>query len=95
MTTKKDVIIKKYLEYQNEVKQYVDFSIFPDLEDMDILDLLIYFNMYFNVGNPNPEKVIRDMIQLNRVEINENDLKVVIPISLKFIDWLLRFQKEN
>jgi len=95
MTTKKDVIIKKYLEYQNEVKQYVDFSIFPDLEDMDILDLLIYFNMYFNVGNPNPEKVIRDMIQLNGVEINENDLKVVIPISLKFIDWLLKFQKQN
>ncbi len=40
MTTKKEVLIKKYIEYQNEVKEIIDCSILPSLDDFDILDIL-------------------------------------------------------
>ena len=48
MATKKDIIIKKFLEYETEIKKIVNTSIIPSLEDIDVLDLLLYINLYFN-----------------------------------------------
>ena len=45
MTTKKDVIIKKFLQYECDIKTIVNTSIIPSLEDIDVLDfycILIY-----------------------------------------------------
>ena len=95
MTTKKEVLIKKYMDYQNQVKQIIDCNILPSLEDFDILDILLYFNLYFNIGQPNYEKVIRDTIEMNKLNINETDLQKVMPLTLDLIDWLIKFQKIN
>ena len=95
MTTKKEVLIKKYMDYQNQVKKIIDCNILPSLEDFDILDILLYFNLYFNIGQPNYEKVIRDTIEMNKLNINETDLQKVMPLTLDLIDWLIKFQKIN
>ena len=95
MTTKKEVLIKKYMDYQNQVKKINDCNILPSLEDFDILDILLYFNLYFNIGQPNYEKVIRDTIEMNKLNINETDLQKVMPLTLDLIDWLIKFQKIN
>ena len=95
MTTKKEVLIKKYMDYQNQVKQIIDCNILPSLEDFDILDILLYFNLYFNIGQPDYKKVIDDIIDLNKLNINENDLQMVMPLTLDLIDWLIKFQKNN
>ena len=75
MTTKKEVLIKKYIEYQNEVKKIIDCSILPSLDDFDILDILLYFNLYFNIGQSNYEKTIYEIIEMNNLIINDTDLK--------------------
>jgi len=95
MTTKKNILIKKFIDYQNQIKQITNENILPSLDDFDILDILLYFNLYFNVGQPNPEKVIRDIIELNKININDNDLQMVMPLTLDLIDWLIKFQKNN
>ena len=95
MTTKKEVLIKKYMDYQNQIKQIIDCNILPSLDDFDILDILLYFNLYFNIGQPNYEKVIRDTIEMNKLNINETDLQKVMPLTLDLIDWLIKFQKNN
>ena len=95
MTTKKEVLIKKYMDYQNQVKQIIDCNILPSLEDFDILDILLYFNLYFNNGQLDYKKVIDDIIDLNKLNINENDLQMVMPLTLDLIDWLIKFQKNN
>ena len=95
MTTKKEVLIKKYIEYQNEVKKIIDCSILPSLDDFDILDILLYFNLYFNIGQSNYEKIIYDIIKLNKLDINDTDLKKVMPLTIDLIDWLIKFQKIN
>ena len=95
MTTKKEVLIKKYMDYQNQIKQIIDCNILPSLDDFDILDILLYFNLYFNIGQPNYEKVIRDTIEMNKLNINETDLQKVMPLTLDLIDWLIKFQKIN
>jgi len=45
MTTKKDITIKKLLQYEKEVKEIIDAYIIPSLEDIDVLDLLLYINL--------------------------------------------------
>ena len=95
MTTKKEVLIKKYMDYQNQIKQIIDCNILPSLDDFDILDILLYFNLYFNIGQPDYKKVIDDIIDLNKLNINENDLQMVMPLTLDLIDWLIKFQKNN
>ena len=95
MTTKKEVLIKKYIEYQNEVKKIIDCSISPSLDDFDILDILLYFNLYFNIGQTNYEKTIYDIIEMNKLDINDTDLKKVMPLTIDLIDWLIKFQKIN
>jgi len=95
MTTKKEVLIKKYIEYQNEVKKIIDCSISPSLDDFDILDILLYFNLYFNIGQSNYEKTIYEIIEMNNLIINDTDLKKVMPLTIDLIDWLIKFQKIN
>ena len=95
MTTKKEVLIKKYIDYQNQMKQIIDCNILPSLDDFDILDILLYFNLYFNIGQPDYKKVIEDIIEINKLNINENDLNKVMPITLDLIEWLIKFQKIN
>jgi hypothetical protein len=95
MTTKKEILIKKYFDYQNQMKQIIDCNILPSLDDFDILDILLYFNLYFNIGQPDYKKVIEDIIEINKLNINENDLNKVMPITLDLIEWLIKFQKIN
>ena len=95
MTTKKEVLIKKYIDYQNEVKEIINCNILPSLEDFDILDILLYFNIYFNIGQTNYEKTINDIIEMNNLKIDNNDLQKVMPLTIDLIDWLINFQKIN
>ena len=95
MTTKKEILIKKYMEYQLQVKQIINCNILPSLEDFNILDILLYFNLYFNLGQTNHEKTIRDIIELNNLIIDEDDIQKVMPLTLKLIEWLIAFQKIN
>ena len=66
----------------------------PSLEDYDILDILLYFNLYFNIGQPNYEQTINDIIEMNDLKINNNDLQKVMPITIDLIEWLIKFQKK-
>ena len=95
MTTKKEVLIKKYIDYQNQVKQIINITILPSLEDFDILDILLYFNLYFNIGQTNYEQTINDIIEMNNLKIDNNDLQKVMPLTIDLIDWLIKFQKIN
>jgi hypothetical protein len=95
MTTKKEVLIKKYIDYQNQVKQIINITILPSLQDSDILDIFLYFNLYFNIGQPNYENTINNIIEMNNLKIDNNDLQKVMPLTIDLIDWLIKFQKIN
>ena len=44
MTTRKELIVKKYIELQNELNENYQISgLFPSLEDVDVSDLFIFF----------------------------------------------------
>ena len=95
MATEKEVLIKKYIEYQDQVKKIINCNILPSLEDYDILDILLYFNLYFNLGQIDHEKTIRDIIYWNDLVIQEDDIQKVLPLTMELIKWLIAFQKIN
>ena len=92
MTTRKEIIIDKYLEFQNNIKQIVDVDIFPTLEDLDVVDLLLFFNMTFGYTTEY-ESIINDLILFNSVKILPEDLSKVMPIITQFIDEFKLLQK--
>lgn len=94
MTTKKDVIIKKFLQYEAEIKKIVNTSIIPSLEDIDVLDLLLYINLYFN-NEQDKQKTVIYLIDMQGLDITQEQLTKAMPITLDLIDWILKFQKEN
>ena len=94
MKTKKDIIIKKFLEYETEIKKIVNKSIIPSLEDIDVLDLLLYINLYFN-NEQDKKKTIIYLIDMQGIDINQEQFNKAMPITLDLIECLLKFQKEN
>ena len=47
MSTRKELIIKKYTELESIIKTHVDVSLFPSLEDYDTADLVYYITLIF------------------------------------------------
>jgi hypothetical protein len=80
------------LEFQNNIKQIVDINIFPTLEDVDVVDLLLFFNMTFGYTTEY-ETIINDLILFNGVKILSEDLLKVMPIITQFIDEFKLLQK--
>ena len=54
----------------------------PSLEDFDALDILLYFNLYFNIGQQNYENTINNIIEMNHLKIDNNDLQKVMPLTI-------------
>ena len=89
--TRRDIIVSKYLQFQKELKKLnFDCSIFPSLDEVDLVDLLVLFNMYFN-SLTNVEDSLNQLLLLNNVSCTEE----VKNICIKFITWFLEFQKNN
>ena len=47
MSTRKELIIKKYTELESIIKTHVDVSLFLSLEDYDTADLVYYITLIF------------------------------------------------
>jgi hypothetical protein len=91
MATRKEIIIKHYLEFQKQLQgKKFDCSIFPSLEDVDLVDLLVLFNYTFNNSNPIAQS-IDEVMKNNSIECSEE----VRQICIHFIQWFLDFQKSN
>ena len=91
MTTRKEIIIKHYLEFQKQLHdKKFDCSIFPSLEDVDIVDLLVLFNYAFNNSTPIAQS-LDELMKVNSIECSEE----VHQICIHFIQWFLNFQKSN
>ena len=93
MTTRKEIIINKYTEFQEKMKTFdINENIFPSLEDIDIVDLLLFFNMSFGYTD-NYTDIINDLISFKKVKIQPEDLLKVMPVIIQFIDEFKLLQK--
>ena len=91
-TTRKDVLIKKYMEFQLNVFTIIgENTFFPSLDDIDVVDMLIYFNMFFHSTN-DYHSILHDMMYMNSVKVSDENYILLYPVVAGYIDWMKKFQ---
>ena len=91
--TRKEIIINKYIEFQNQLKDIVgDIDIFPSLEELDVVDFLLFFNMTFSYTEKY-ESIINDLIYFQKIKIEPDILEKAMPVIIQFIDEFKLLQK--
>jgi hypothetical protein len=90
--TKKEHLTKEYLKFIQEIKSVVDCDIFPSLDEVDITDILLFFNITF-VGLDDYSDIIKNLMHMNHYDITDEQFNIVIPIITKYINDLKLFLK--
>ena len=92
--TKKDYIIKQYLDFQNEIKKILPINIFPSLEDVDITDIILYFQMTFLYCD-NYDPIVRELLSSYHIQYTPEQYNIIYPIIARFIDKFKLFITTN
>jgi hypothetical protein len=94
MTTRKELIINKYIELQKELNEnYQINGLFPSLDDVDVSDLLYFFNLKFTSDDELFRKnKVKEIAKYCQVEINEDKFNEVFILINSYIDFLKDIQ---
>ena len=90
--TRKDKIIKKYLEIENEIKKITDKSILPNLDSFDIVDLILYID-YIISSSTDLRETAQTLIKQNKIELTEEEIEKLIPLVENFVVFFNDFKK--
>ena len=90
MSTRKELIIKKYAILEEQLKEHTGGYLFPSLHDIDICDFVYYVTLTF-VGIDSEEQFqmkIKELAESNNVTITDENVVKVVPLVIDFIMWL-------
>jgi hypothetical protein len=90
MTTRKSLIITKYVMLESQLKKYIKDDLFPSLDIIDVGDLVYLITMMF-VGIDTPSAYdlkIKELININKFIVTDDVYLIVFPLVMDFIIWL-------
>ena len=88
MTTRKELFTNKYIELYNNLKKIINTDFFPDIKDVDFLDLIFLLNFTFkDTTNENFKKTIDDLLMIYNIKLDDIELNKVYPLLFEFIFW--------
>jgi len=91
--TRKEYLEKQYFLFSNELKEIIGENIFPSLKDVDIVDVLTFFQLTF--GNTTEyEEIVKSVIKYH-VNITDEQFIKIYPLIEKYINELKIFLKTN
>ena len=82
MTTKKSLIIIKYLKLVEEIKIITGKNIFPEF--IDAIDIIFYFGYSF-MKESEYCQVIDDILELNNIFLDDEVFEKVCDVVIEFI----------
>ena len=92
--TRKQYLEENYKEFIKDISKYIDSDIFPSIDEIEIVDIIFYFNFTFS-NITNYEDIVRNLIR-NHTEISEEKFKnILYPIIEKYINDLKSFLQKN
>ena len=91
MTTRKDILIKMYIDFLSEINDDEITSLFPKLDEMDIEDVVIFLQ-YFD-DETKIKDTINELLIFFGKEQYINKVDVVLPTIEKFIKSYNIFKK--
>ena len=90
MTTKKDLLIEKYIILLDAIKTHTDIKIFPDIEQFELYEILYYFQLYF-FNYEDQYITIKNIISEKQLEITDEILTLIFPYIKEFLDFIHKF----
>jgi len=82
MTTKKSLIIIKYLKLVEEIKLITGKNIFPEF--IDAIDIIFYFGYNF-MKESEYCQVIDDILEINNIYLDDEVFEKVCDLVIEFI----------
>jgi hypothetical protein len=88
MATRKELIILKYMILTAKLREYLDEDLLPSIDDVDVADLVFFFNLYFQ-GAPagNYTQALTDILECKGVKLDTATFAAVLEIVTPFADW--------
>ena len=90
MTTRAQLITKKYETLTKELKTIFDNDLFPSFETIDVSDLVYFITLNF-IGVETDVQFkceILKMLTCYSLEVSEKDLDIVTKLVRDFVVWL-------
>ena len=85
MSSKKSLIIIKYLKLVEDIEKYTFINIFPDCND--VVDIIFYFNYTF-IKEFYFYQIVDDILEINKIELGDEEFGIVSDLILEFIIFL-------
>ena len=86
--TKREYITNQYNSFNQEIFPIVNNNnLLPSLDDVDLCDLITYFNYTFGNTN-NYDSIIIQLLKSNNVRLTEQEFHKLIPIFNKYINQI-------
>jgi len=90
--TRKQIIIEKYNEIQQEISSITNKSILPPLSEIDIVDLVLLFNYLLETFSDN-DALLQQLTREFKINLTDDERVKLIPVLDKFIVFFHQFKK--
>ena len=85
-TTRRKVLQEKYNELIVNIRKHTNEIIFPSLEDIDLIELIFYFNHFYGSIDENQyRKTTLDILQVKNIVLDESTFDKIYPIVFDFL----------
>ena len=90
MPTKKELITENYLILTKALEEFVEKSLLPTLDDLDIVDIMYLLKHFFPKEKTQDQYIdmIKFLISEKEIIITDDHLPIVINLILDFINFL-------
>ena len=92
--TKKEYLEKKYIEFSNDIGKILNVNLFPSLDELCMIDILLFFQYTF-WGTDDYRDIVRNIIAMHHQEIDDETFEKLYPIVEKYINDLKEFLRTN
>jgi len=92
--TRKDLIISKYQEFQDTLKTKFNLSgLFPSLEDIDLVDMLYFFNLKFTSDDIETRRAtVKEISEMCNITIPDDKFNEAFECINEYIDFMKKVQ---
>jgi len=90
--TRKQIIIEKYNEIQQEISSITNKSILPPLSEIDIVDLVLLFNYLLETFS-DTDALLQHLTSEFKINLTNDERVKLIPVLEKFIVFFHQFKK--
>ena len=90
MPTRKELITENYLILTKALEEFIEKSLLPTLDDLDIVDIMYLLKHFFPKEKTQDQYIdmIKFLISEKEIIITDDHLPIVINLILDFINFL-------